>query len=519
MTGDRSESVVVLGAGIAGLCVALALAPTGRRITLLERDAPPPADDAEAVFDGWRRRGASQLRHSHAFLAKMRQVIAAEHPALLQALGAAGARDLRFADGLPETIKARYRPDPADAEMTIIVSRRTTMEMVIRRYVEASPNVAIRSEVFVQALVSERDVGGVLTARGFRVEGGETVLADLVIDAGGRRSPAEDWLADAGAVVPETGEDCKILYYTRFYAFEPGQSDPPRSRYAATGDLGYLKFAVFPADNSTFSVTMAAPEVEEALRAAVVDPQVFDAICVRLPGLAAWTDPVRARPVSKVYGMGDLKSRWREMAPNGRPVILNYFSVGDSLVRTNPLYGRGCSFAAVEAHLLRDVLTETVDPTDRARIYSERVRATLRPFYEDMLTQDRGAARRAEHGLDPNYRPTLRARLMRRFVEDGVSVAVREHPELFRAAMRAFHMLEPPRAWLGTPSAMIKVFIALARGRKANVRFYAPKAGPGRLEMFAALGLPAGADLERLRPVSLARAQPGVAFPGRGEFG
>src|ERR1019366_5684473 len=96
----QSESVVVLGAGIAGLCVALALAPTGRRITLLERDAPPPEGGAEAVFDHWQRRGASQLRHSHAFLARLRKLIAVEHPALLEALRSAGARELRFADGL-----------------------------------------------------------------------------------------------------------------------------------------------------------------------------------------------------------------------------------------------------------------------------------------------------------------------------------------------------------------------------------------------------------------------------------
>ncbi len=506
MTSDGAESVVVLGAGIAGLCVALALAPTGRRITLLERDGPPPVGGAEAVFEDWRRRGASQLRHSHAFLARLRRLIAREHPALLEALRAAGARELHFADGLPETVRARYAPEPSDAEMAIIVSRRTTMEMVIRRYVEASLNVTIRSDVFVDALVSGRDAAGALTARGFRTQAGESVLADLVIDAAGRRSPSGDWLAEAGAVVPETGEDCKILYYTRFYAFEPGQGDPPRGGHSATGDLGYLKFAVFPADNGTFSVTMAVPEVEEALRVAVVDPAVFDAICARLPGLAAWTDPVRARPVSKVHGMGDLKSRWREMAPEGRPAILNLFSVGDSLVRTNPLYGRGCSFAAVEAHLLRDVLGETTDPADRARIYSERVRAALWPFYEDMLAQDRGAARRAEHGLDPHHRPSLRGRLMRWFIEDGVGVAVRQHPELFRAAMRAFHMLEPPRDWLGKPSAMIKVVAALARGRKANARFHPPKAGPPRLEMFAALGLPALAVSGAYRPAGAAGA-------------
>jgi hypothetical protein len=256
---------------------------------------------------------------------------------------------------------------------------------------------------------------------------------------------------------------------------------------------------VFPADNGTFSITVAVPEVEETLRAAVVRPEVFEAICARLPGVAAWTDPSRARPVSKVYAMGDLQSRWREMAPGGEPVVLNAFSVGDSVVRTNPLYGRGCSFAAIEAHALRDVLAETADPAARAVAYSARVRTVLQPFYDDMREQDRGAARRALHGLDADYRPPLRARLMRRFIEDGVGVAVRQDPELFRAAMRAFHMLEPPRAWLNRPTTLAKVAVAMMRGRKANARFYVEKPGPGRLELFAALGLRAEADLERLR--------------------
>jgi 2-polyprenyl-6-methoxyphenol hydroxylase-like FAD-dependent oxidoreductase len=499
MSQTAPESVVVLGAGIAGLCVALALAPTGRRITLLERDAPPPQGNADAVFDQWQRRGASQLRHSHAFLARLRSLFAAEHPALLAALREAGARELRFADGLPEPIKETYRARPEDEEMAIIVSRRTTMEMVIRRHVEAAANVTIRSGVFVSGLIAERDPSSVAIARGLTLQDGERCLADLVIDAGGRGSPMLDWLTEAGAAPPETAEDCAILYYTRFYEFEPGQGDPPRGRYAPTGDLGYLKFGVFPADNGTFSITMAVPEVEEIMRAAVVRPEVWDAICGQLPGLADWTDPARARPVSKVYAMGDLKSRWREMSPEGRPVALNLFCVGDSLVRTNPLYGRGCSFAAIEAHALRDVLAETADPAARAVAYSARVRTLLQPYYDDMRTQDRAAARRAAHGLDRDYKPSLRARLMQRFIEDGVGIAIRQDADLYRAAMRAFHMLEPPRAWLGRPATLAKVFGAMARGRKANARFYPEKPGPDRWEMFRRLGLDAGADLARLK--------------------
>jgi flavin-dependent dehydrogenase len=187
------------------------------------------------------------------------------------------------------------------------------------------------------------------------------------------------------------------------------------------------------------------------------------------------------------------------MAPGGDPVVLNLHLVGDSLVRTNPLYGRGCSFAAIEAHALRDVLAETADPIERARAYAARVRALLEPYFNDMRDQDRAAARRALRGLDRDHRPTLRGRLLRRFIEDGVGVALRQDPALFRAAMRAFHMLEPPRAWLGRPATLAVIALAMARGRKANARFYPEKPGPDRWAMFEALGLAPDADRARLK--------------------
>ena len=493
-----TENVVVLGSGIAGLCTALSLAPTGRQITLLERDAAPP-DGVEATFDQWSRRGASQLRHSHAFLARLRKLIATEHPALLAALEAAGARELTFAEGLPPAIKARYAPAPGDEEMSILVSRRSTLEWIIRRRVEAAPNVTIRSGVFVKGLISDRTGDGDLTARGFVLEDGEAVRGDIVIDAGGRNSPVIDWLADAGAKTVSEGEDCAILYYTRFYNLLPGQAEPPRGDIPATGDLGFLKFGIFPADNNTFSLTLAVPEVEETLRAAVVRPAIFDALCEVLPGVAPWTLVERARPVSKVYAMGDLKSRWQEMAPHGAPAILNLFCVGDSLVRTNPLYGRGCSFAAIAAHALRDVLAASADPATRAVAYSARARTDLHAFYADMVEQDRAAAKRAAAGLDPQHKPSWRGRLLRGFQEDGVAIAVRQDVGMLREAMRAFHMLEAPRAWLRKPGNLVKILAVWARGRRANAALYAAKPGPDRATMFAALGLDADADRVRVR--------------------
>ncbi len=493
-----SESIVVLGAGIAGLCTALALAPTAGRITLLERDAGPP-DGVEETFDQWSRLGASQLRHSHAFIARLRKLIATEHPALLAALETAGARELTFAEGLPPAIKARYVAAPGDEEMSILVSRRSTLEWIIRLYVEASPNVTIRSSVFVKGLISARDARGALVASGLALQDGEVVLGDLVIDAGGRNSPMIDWLAEAGAKTTSQEEGCSILYYTRFYNLRPGRNEPPRGDIPATGDLGYLKFGMFPADNNTFSFTLAVPEIEEVLRAAVVRPDVFDAICKVLPGVAPWMDPDRAAPAGKVHAMGALKSRWQDMAPGGVPAILNLYCVGDSLVRTNPLYGRGCSFAAIEAHALRDVLATHVDPADRARAYGVRVRDDLHAFYADMVEQDRGAAKRALAGLRPSHKPSWRARLLRGFLEDGVAIALRQDTAMLRAAMRAFHMLDPPRAWLRKPAYLAKILSVWAKGRHANAALYTPNIGPNRPAMFALLGLDAGADFARMQ--------------------
>ena len=80
------ESVIVIGAGIGGLCTALMLAPTGRHVTLLERDGPIGDSNPDELFREWRRTGVGHVRQSHAFLARLRSIVKSEHPALLEQL-------------------------------------------------------------------------------------------------------------------------------------------------------------------------------------------------------------------------------------------------------------------------------------------------------------------------------------------------------------------------------------------------------------------------------------------------
>jgi 2-polyprenyl-6-methoxyphenol hydroxylase-like FAD-dependent oxidoreductase len=501
-----AERVLVIGAGMAGLWTALALAPTGREIVLLERDPPPPDGGPDAAFDGWARRGVGHLRHSHAFLARLRLLIRDEHPELLAELMAAGCRDLTFEGGLTDIHKRSYTPDPVDRDLAVLTSRRTTLELIMRRYVERQPNLTIRSSAFVKRLLIT--VGPVPTVTGVVLEDADGVCdlaADLVVDAAGRTSGAIEQLQEAGAVIAEESEDCGILYFTRHYRLNAGAAEPERGKAPLTGDLEYLKFGVFPGDNGCFSITLCVPEVEEELRRKIVDPATFDGACAQLPGLASWIDPATATPISRVFGMGDLASRWRDLAPGGRAAVTGFFPVGDSHVRSNPLYGRGCSFAAVSAHLLRDALQMFSDPGARLEAYQRRIAGELRPYYDAMRDADRSAIRRARQALTPGFQPSLKSRLTKRFLEDGVAVAVRSDVDLFRAALRGFHMLEDPQAWLKRPKNLAKVMGYWARGRARNAEAYRPRGGPEREVMLRGLGLSPELDIQR------ALEQPGQA--------
>ena len=491
------ERVLVIGAGMAGLWSAMALAGPDREVTVLDRDPAPPEGGPDTAFESWQRRGVGHLRHSHAFLARLRTIVRDRHPVLLEALQAAGVRELGFEGGLTAAHKKTYVPAPIDRDLAILTSRRTTLELVMRRYAEGLSGVTMRPQTFVKSLKIAAGTPPKVT--GVILEDGTELDAEIVVDAQGRTSQAPEWLAEAGVTLPETSEPCGVVYFTRHYRLLPGQEEPPRGAGSTTGDLGFLKFGVFPGDNGCFSITLCAPEVEEEMRKAIVDPDTFDGLCRELPGLVPWIDPARAEPVSRVFGMGQLESRWRELTPGGQAAVLGFFLVGDCVVRTNPLYGRGCSFAAVSAYLLQDALDSGPDAAMRLGRYRAGLERELRPYYDVMRKADQSAIRRARAALLPPKPSSLRGKVMRSFLEDGVAIAIREDVELLRAFLLGFHMLEHPQAWLKRPKNLAKILKVWARGKAANADLYPVLGAPNRHRMLEAVGVSPTADEERQR--------------------
>lgn len=489
------EKILVAGAGIAGLGAALALSGGAREVVFLDRDPPPPDTSPEEAFTQWERRGATQLRHSHAFLGRLTSLIRDRYPDLMKELLAEGTRLFGFAEGLPPTLENKYTAEKGDEDLTLLFSRRTTLELVIRRYAAKLPGVRFVTDAGVRGLITRRE-GGKLIVEGLKVERNgavEEMRADVVIDATGRNTVFPEWMRAEGVAVREESSPCGILYFTRHYRLRDGQEEPPRDGVPGGGDLGYIKFGVFIADNRHFSVTLATPEIETEMRMAVMKPEVFDAVCMALPGAARWMNPERAEPVSAVYSMGSLQNVWRHYMKDGAPQVLNFFPLGDAAVRTNPLYGRGCSSGFVEAHILRETLDATPDPAERAKMYEREFERAIRPYFDSMVKLDLQAIRRAENERNPDYKPRLKARIMKSFADDGLMPAQRAHVSVSRAMSRIFHMLDEPTAFLKRPEIVARILATWATPKSVKEArdYYPPKMGPERDEMFARLNIAA----------------------------
>jgi 2-polyprenyl-6-methoxyphenol hydroxylase-like FAD-dependent oxidoreductase len=481
--------IAIVGAGICGLGGSLAMARKGHDVTVFERDLPPPSGGANTAFFDWDRKGAGQFRHPHAFLGLMCNLLQDNYPDLLADFEAAGARRMGFEMMIPPEMRADYVPEPGDERLWILMCRRAVMETVLRAYVEGQDGIEIKSGQTVTGLVSDAS-GDLINVTGLQL-GDEQALFDIVVDASGRTTKFPGWLRAQGATIDIESDDAEIVYFTRHYKLKPGREEPPRGGPdRPAGDLGYLKYGVFPGEGGHFAIIICVPTPEVALRKAVNDPAMFDAICHAIPGTRAWVDPDLADPTTDSFGFGDIHAIWRHFVTgeedNRRPVATNYFAIGDAAVRTNPLYGRGCSTGMLHAHILADILAEEADPVARALILDDRTEDELRPIFKASLDEDRAGIRRANALMDGNQveRPaTLKKWFMTAF-GDAMAGAAQSEVHVIRGFMRTFHLLEKPGDFLKDKRIRNTILRYMLRGRKKNASARIVN-GPDRSGMLA----------------------------------
>lgn len=497
---ERMTDAVVIGAGVAGLGAALALARSGAGVTLLERDATPLPEDPDAAF-AWDRRGAPQVRHSHALLALLRNILRDRFPDVLDDLLAAGATEMVFLDMMPDDIDDPS-PQPGDEDLVALACRRTTFEWVLRRQVLAEPGVRLLDGVAVESLVAEPAPDGRPHVRGVHLADGRTLDADVVVAAGGRRSGAVRWLGEVGIEPKVEEEDTGIIYLSRFYRLREG-SVPPRQEGPIGGDLGYLKYAVFQGDNGTFSVTFAVRSRDDEMRSMLLDPDRFDVAARTLTATAPWVEPGLADAITEVHVMGGLLNRHIQyLDSDGSPLVLGFHAVGDAHTCTNPLYGRGCSLGLLQAVLLTDALAE--HPGDdvaaldaRSRAYEAASADRVEPWYRAAVQQDRmgraAAAKEREAPEAADGAPGATgngtddadpATFMRDLLVHGVLPALRQHAVVLRAFIRMFNLLTPPESLMNDPEVLARVMEAY---QDRDQREPDAPLGPPRAEMLRVL--------------------------------
>lgn len=473
--------VVVVGGGVAGLGVAVALAGQDHHVTVLERDALPEAASPEEAFGAWQRRGAPQARHSHAFLARLRNLLRDRAPAVLAELLAAGATEIDLVAHPPAALVG-MAAQPGDEDLVDIACRRTTFEWVLRRHVAATGTADLRT-ADVTGLVAGPDRPGAAPPQvgGVHLAGGEVVAADVVVEAAGRRSPLPRWLAAIGAgPVDETEESTGIVYSSRFYAATRGGGAPPLDRLVL-GDLGHLKYALFPGDNGTFSITFGVRADDAELRS-LLRAGPFTQAARALP-LRPWLEPGASEPITGVEVMGGLVNRLRRFSPGGRPAATGVFAIGDSSVCTNPLYGRGCALALVQAFALADVLAaHPVAGEDASLAFDRATAAEIEPWYRAAVAQDQADRADAAATAAGDASSAGMAAILR----EGLLPAARTDPLVYRAFVRSFNMLDPPGTMMADTEVVGRIMATWQdRDQLGPV---AADAGPTRAELLAILG-------------------------------
>jgi len=463
-----SPPAVVLGGGLAGLGVARLLARHFPRVLVLERDRRPDGGGVEDAFTSWQRPGVPQFRNSHAFLARLRVVLLAHFPDVLDRLRAAGVRELGLAEITPPTIALAPRAD--DEDVVLLAARRATLEWALRESLMGRPGVELREGVFATGLVGERANGTRPRVTGVRV-GEDVVPAAIVVDTTGRRSRAPEWLAALGAPTPyERSFAIGLHYYTRFYR-RRAERTPPGTTGLVAGDLGWVKIAIFPGDNDTFSITVGAPADQPRLRD-LADPRRFERFLRAFPSVAPWrargTSVPIAGPATPVLAMGQIRNRLRRFVDrDGLPLVDGFFAIGDAAYHSNPIYGRGGSSALVQATLLDEALgRHPRDLAAAARHLDRRSEAELRPYWEAAVAGDRRALgdRRAFDLANPRaWLAGVAAEAFGWFVDRALLPATRVDPIVFRGLLRVFNMLDPPERLLTDPEVVLRSLPVLAR--------------------------------------------------------
>jgi hypothetical protein len=217
---------------------------------------------------------------------------------------------------------------------------------------------------------------------GVRAESGEDVVGDMVIDAGGRRTPVPALIEAVGGKRPtEHAVDLGFAYNSRYYRGDA----LPEYLEDVLCPLGSISVLTLPGDAGYWSVTIYHSSKDKDMRR-VRDPAVFERVLHSLPHHAHWAD---GTPMNEVDSMVSTANTTREFVVDGRPCVTGLVPLGDAWGFTNPSLGRGISLGVMHAVAFTDAALPFVDqPIELVKRWDEVTRTVAAPWHESTVSFD-----------------------------------------------------------------------------------------------------------------------------------
>ena len=366
------SQALVIGAGIAGLTVASALAHRFEHVVVLERDSLPAQPTHRA--------GTPQARHVHGLLLSGQRALSELFPGFEQDLARSGAVPLRA--GLDVRVeRPGYDPFPQrDLGFDQFGLSRPALERICRRRVERERNIEFRPRTCVTELTASPDNGAVAgvrfeDARGMR----GSLAADLVVDASGRASPTLRFLEAIGSAKPAVIEIGIDQAYATAVFEKP--DDAPTDWLGvvhAPTPPGSSRFGILlPIEGRRWSVSLGVNHGEAP--PADIDGFMAFAELFRLPTIY---NAIRgAKRVGDIARFGMACSVLRAFDKLGR-FPRGLVPLGDSVCRFPPVAGQGMSVVAQECCVLASLLESRRGRTDPLVGLAEAFFSEIQPLLE-----------------------------------------------------------------------------------------------------------------------------------------
>jgi 2-polyprenyl-6-methoxyphenol hydroxylase-like FAD-dependent oxidoreductase len=264
------------------------------------------------------------------------------------------------------------------SDLRLVTFSRPLLELAIRHRVAALPGVSFRDGVSVASLT-----GGDGRVTGARVDDGELIETDLVLDCTGRGARSNHWLAALGFPAPRLSEvKVGVGYATRFYRRSPGDlvegsavlslPSPPAEKRAGLA---------LPVEGDQWLISLGGWHDDFPRDLPAFEQHARD---LPHPGIARLL--ARCEPLTELSVVRYPSSRRRYFEELSE-LPGRYLALGDAICSFNPIYGQGMSCAALEAVQLNRLLDSVagsgsagLDPPLSCRYYQEAARIVATPW-------------------------------------------------------------------------------------------------------------------------------------------